>query len=120
MSSPVNSTDTSSQLASGLARVWTPAEREAWRILERGILGYSFRRHALMGGAVVGFYCPELGIILQMDADSATEHPIQAETCTVEGVQLKIAHISGPRITRALIVDAIERAVSPGRLWPED
>lgn len=119
MSAPLQPTDITTQLAQRLARVWTPAEREAWRILERGILGFTFRRHAVLDGLLVGFYCPELGVILQLDDDQGAGSP-QRETRTLDGVRLTIARVSSEKVTRAAIVEAIERAVKPGTLWPED
>lgn len=113
-------TDLTSQLARRLARIWTPAEREAWRILDRGILGYTFRRHALLDGMLVGFYCPELGVIIQLDDDNASNEDGPIETRMLEGVQLRVARLSSHQVNRASIVEAIERAVKPGRLWPED
>jgi very-short-patch-repair endonuclease len=120
MSSPLQQPDVSTQLAKSLARVWTSAEREAWRILEQGILGYTFRRHAMAEGALVGFYCPELGIIIQLDGEGGVAGAAQQETRILEGVPLTVIRMPAAHVNRNAIVEAIERAVKPGRLWPED
>jgi very-short-patch-repair endonuclease len=55
-------------LAKKLRRDQTRAERLAWRILRnRRCLGLKFRRQYLIRGFVVDFYCPDLGLALEVD-----------------------------------------------------
>jgi very-short-patch-repair endonuclease len=110
---------TSTEPGADLSGPWTAAEREVWRILEQGLLGYTFRRNVVLNGTLVGFYCPELGLVLELvgaDAGSAAPSPGTA----LAGLNLKIARLEASQVSRSNLVEAIEVAVGRGRLWPED
>jgi very-short-patch-repair endonuclease len=118
MSGPTSVTRTPAQLGELLARPWTPAEREVWRILEQGLLGYTFRRHAVLNGILVGFYCPELGLVLQLHEAGAGGSKTTQET--LAKANIKVAHLDASEVNRSNLVEAIEKVVGRGRLWPED
>ena len=118
MSSPHIPTLNSSELSAELSRPWTRAEREVWRILDQGLLGYTFRRHAVLNGVLVGFYCPELGLVLELTEDEE-RNPSSLESA-LDGLNLKVARLSPSRVNRPNLVEAVESAVGRGRLWPED
>jgi very-short-patch-repair endonuclease len=119
MSGPYSPTLNSPELSAELARPWTRAEREVWRILEQGLLGYTFRRHAVLNGVLVGFYCPELGLVLALiDEDRASSGP--SLESALAGLNLKIARLSAANVSRPNLVEAVEAVVVRGRLWPED
>jgi len=46
----------------------TPAERRLWTLLRtRHLSGFKFRRQAPLWGFVADFYCPEVGLVLELD-----------------------------------------------------
>jgi very-short-patch-repair endonuclease len=117
MSSPLIPTLTSAELRAELSRPWTRAEREVWRILDQGLLGYSFRRHAVLNGILVGFYCPELGLVLEL---SETDESTAALEAGLTALGLKVARLNPSQVNRSNLVEAVESVVGRGRLWPED
>lgn len=109
----------SAQLSAELARPWTRAEREVWRILQQGLLGYTFRRYVVLNGALVGFYCPELGVVLELEGDASPPRAVPLERI-LAGLDLKIARLAAAEVSRPALVEAIEAVVGRGKLWPED
>jgi very-short-patch-repair endonuclease len=108
----------STELGAELTGPWTRAEREVWRILEQGLLGYTFRRNVVLNGILVGFYCPELGLVLDLVDESAGEpEPLEK---ALAGLNLTVARLEASQVSRSNLVEAIEVAVGRGRLWPED
>ena len=119
MSGPHSPAITSTELGADLSGPWTQAEREVWRIHEQGLLGYTFRRNVVLNGILVGFYCPELGLVLDLvdeNAGQSVPHLAQA----LAGLNLVIARLDASQVSRSNLVEAIEVAVGRGRLWPED
>jgi hypothetical protein len=112
-------TISNAELSAELSRPWTSAEREVWRILERGLLGYSFRRHAVLKGILVSFYCPELGVVLQLLGDDSVPLSMP-DPDALTGLGLKLVPLPVSSVSRVALVKALEEAVGRGRLWPED
>lgn len=119
MSGPYPQTLNSAELSAELSRPWTRAEREVWRILDQGLLGYTFRRHAVLNGTLVGFYCPELGLVLELVDEAAPAGGASLEQA-LDGLNLKVARLAAGEVNRPNLVQAIETVVGQGRLWPED
>ena len=117
MTSPDSLTLNSAELSAELSRPWTREEREVWRILEQGLLGYGFRRHAVLNGILVGFYCPELGLVLELVENPESPSPLET---SLAGLDLKIARLSTAQVNRPNLVEAVESVVGRGRLWPVD
>ena len=117
MSSPESLTLNSAELRAELSRPWTREEREVWRILEQGLLGYGFRRHAVLNGMLVSFYCPELGLVLELVEDLERSSSLEAPLAELD---LKVARLSTAQVNRPSLVEAVESVVGRGRLWPED
>ena len=110
---------TSTPLGDELTGPWSRAEREVWRILEQGLLGYGFRRNVVINGILVGFYCPELGLVLEL-VDESTGTPAPSLETALAGLGLIIARLEASQVNRSNLVEAIEVAAGRGRLWPED
>jgi len=56
------------QLSRNLRNNMTDAERKLWSILRlRQLNGYRFLRQKIIGNYIVDFYCPEIGIIIEVD-----------------------------------------------------
>lgn len=119
MSGPHSPTIISTELGAELSGPWTQAEREVWRILEQGLLGYTFRRNVVLNGILVGFYCPELGLVLDLVDESAGTDVPQPPSA-LAGLNLTLARLDASQVSRSNLVEAIEVAVGRGRLWPED
>ena len=119
MSGPRSPTITSTELGAELAGPLSPSEREVWRILEQGLLGYTFRRNMVLNGVLVGFYCPELGLVLELVDPSSRSTAPTLETA-LAGLNLHIARLDASQVSRSNLVEAIEVAVGRGKLWPED
>ena len=48
-----------------------PAEQRLWfRLRNRQLLGYRFRRQYGIGRYVLDFYCPQIGLAIEIDGDS--------------------------------------------------
>ena len=96
----------------------TPAGREAWRILERGLLGYTFHPQLVVNGTRLEiFYCPELGVILELEDDASAVNEVGR---LLDGLDLRTARVPAGQVNRPSIIQAIEAVVEKGRLWPED
>jgi very-short-patch-repair endonuclease len=51
-----------------LRRSSTPAEAVLWKYLQhRKVLGKKFRRQSSVGPYIVDFYCPEAGLVIELD-----------------------------------------------------
>src|SRR4051794_23000275 len=49
----------------------TPAEARLWRELRnRRFVGFKFRRQHAIGPFIADFYCPEAGLIIELDGES--------------------------------------------------
>jgi very-short-patch-repair endonuclease len=57
--------------AKRLRRNFTPFEAKLWAQLSRSQLGgYKFRRQHIIGNCIVDFFCPEKGLIVEVDGDT--------------------------------------------------
>jgi len=57
--------------ASRLRNASTPFEAQLWRRLNRSqIGGFKFRRQHVIGNCIVDFFCPQKGLIVEIDGDS--------------------------------------------------
>jgi very-short-patch-repair endonuclease len=88
-------------------------------MLEQGLLGYTFRRHAVLNGILVGFYCPELGLVLELVGGPVGSEPSALER-SLAGLDLKVARLAASEVNRPGLIQAVESVVGRGRLWPED
>ena len=49
----------------------TPFEAQLWRQLSRSQLGgYKFRRQYVIGNCIANFFCPQKGLIVEVDGDT--------------------------------------------------
>lgn len=56
------------ELAKRFRKEPTRAEEKAWNLLRsRRCMGLKFRRQQVIGGFIVDFYCPALGLVLEVD-----------------------------------------------------
>ena len=54
-----------------LRQNFTPFEAKLWRHLSRSQLGgYKFRRQHVIGHCIVDFFCPQKGLIVEVDGDT--------------------------------------------------
>ena len=53
--------------ARSLRRSSTPAETALWQLLRNKSLGVRFRRQRPIGPYIVDFYCPEAGLVVEVD-----------------------------------------------------
>ena len=59
------------QRARELRRDLTQPERALWyRLRRRALDGYRFRRQHVIGPFVVDFFCPEVGLVIEVDGES--------------------------------------------------
>ena len=62
------------QRARELRQSQTPAEDKLWyRVRDRRLGGYKFRRQHPIGRLIVDFYCAETGLVIEIDGDTHTE-----------------------------------------------
>lgn len=76
-----------------LRREQTEAERILWaRLRNRQLLGWKFRRQYPIGNYIVDFYCPELGLVIELDggqhASRTDEDKKRTELLTGQGYQV--------------------------------
>ncbi len=65
--------------ARALRKAPTPAAQQAWELLRgRKMLGLKFRREQVIEGFIADFYCPALGLVVEVDG-SVHDDPEQAE-----------------------------------------
>jgi len=49
----------------------TPFEAKLWQLLSRSRLGgYKFRRQHVIGNCIADFFCPQKGLIVEIDGDT--------------------------------------------------
>ena len=56
--------------ARSLRNAATPFEVKLWRHLSRGQLGHKFRRQHVIDNTIVDFFCPDKGLIVEIDGDT--------------------------------------------------
>ena len=56
--------------ARNLRNASTPFEARLWVRLSRSQLGYKFRRQHVIGKTIVDFFCPQKGLIVEVDGDT--------------------------------------------------
>ena len=56
--------------AGKLRTALTPFEAKLWRHLSRSQLGYKFRRQHVIGNCIIDFFCPQKGLIVEIDGDT--------------------------------------------------
>ncbi len=60
-----------SGLSNSLRHNSTLAESVLWKYLRnKNALGYHFRRQKIIGKYIVDFYCPKLGLVIEIDGSS--------------------------------------------------
>jgi len=70
-------TEEKRQFARHLRREMTPQERKLWQVVRgRKLAGFKFRRQQVIDGYLADFYCPEVGVVLELDG---AVHDDQAE-----------------------------------------
>ncbi len=86
----------------------TPTEATMWSVLRRRMHGVKFRRQVILGPFIVDFFCPELGLVIEIDgpiherkgdSDAARDRFMQACGYQVlrfasDSVANDIAHVS--------------------------
>lgn len=53
-----------------LRKKQTEPEQRFWQVVRARQLGVKFRRQQGIGHYIVDFYCPELGLVIEIDGDS--------------------------------------------------
>ena len=67
----------------------TPTEAKLWEALRnRGLNGHKFRRQHPIGRYVADFYCPEAGLVIELDGEAHSVHD-QAEYDKIRDTELK-------------------------------
>ena len=56
-----------------LRKAMTPAERKLWAHLRNDQLGLNFRRQHAIGNYIVDFYCPRVGLVIELDGSQHLE-----------------------------------------------
>src|SRR5688572_15615467 len=92
------------ELARYLRRRATPAEREAWELLrDRRCEGLKFKRQHPVGDFIVDFYCPELGLVIELDG-SIHEVPEQMarddlRTAELESLGVRVVRLKNQEVS---------------------
>jgi very-short-patch-repair endonuclease len=95
-------------VAIGLRRRETEAERVAWRLLrDRRILGFKFRRQHPVAGFIVDFYCAKLRLVIEIDGPvhetSQGRGYDRERDAILEGLGLQVVRIPNGDVTTACI-----------------
>jgi very-short-patch-repair endonuclease len=81
-------------LAREMRREPTESERILWRGLRNRALGVKFRRQQPIGAFVVDFFCPDRGLIVEVDG------PIHAEQVEYDRERQELLEACGYRMVR--------------------
>jgi hypothetical protein len=73
----------------------------------------------VLKGILVSFYCPELGVVLQLLGDDSAPLSMPDQNA-LTGLGLKLVPLPVSSVSRVVLVKVLEEAVGRGRLWPED
>ena len=68
-----NYTEKAQLYAKELRNNATEQERKLWQYLRKSQLGYKFRRQQPIGDYIADFFCPELGLIIELDGGQHNE-----------------------------------------------
>ncbi len=108
-----------------LRRAATPAEQVLWGCLRgRRLAGVKFRRQQVIAGFVADFYCPDAGLVVELDGpvhDGQTAADAERErVLTSRG--LRVMRVANERVSADLagvlgaIVGALKATSPPGLL----
>jgi very-short-patch-repair endonuclease len=94
------------QFARQLRREMTPAERLLWATLRnRKLAGFKFRRQQVIDGFIADFYCPEVGLVIELDGsvhDHQKEYDANRDRVLAEH-RLTVLRIPNARIETELV-----------------
>ena len=90
-----------SKLSNSLRHHSTLAESVLWKYLQnKNAFGYHFRRQKVIGKYIVDFYCPRLGLIIEIDGsshDNKYEYDKKRDEY-LQGLGLTILHLDNSDI----------------------
>jgi len=82
----------------------TDAERMTWRLIRaRRILGAKFRRQQAIGPYIVDFFCPEFGLVIEIDGSQHAEDRAAHDAARTQWLESK-----GYRVIRFWNVDVLQ------------
>jgi very-short-patch-repair endonuclease len=100
--------------ARALRRAPTPATRAAWQALRgRKMLGLKFRREQVIDGFIADFYCPSLGLVIEVDG-GVHDEPASREYDAVrsqwfDALGIQVARIRNDDVS----AEALEGLITP-------
>ena len=89
------------QRARELRKEMTPAERKLWSVIRRKqALGWRFRRQQVIEGYIVDFYCPQRGLVIEVDGDvhAATVDQDAARDTRLHDLGLRVVRFTNPEV----------------------
>ena len=99
----------------------TPSEAALWHFLRKQRLGVQFRRQRILGSAIVDFYAPRIGLVVEVDggchaltaaADARRDRRLRKAGYTVLRVSDRMV-LEQPALAVAYVLSAV-RALSNG------
>jgi very-short-patch-repair endonuclease len=102
-------------MARQLRRKPTTSEAVVWEWLrDRKVLGLKFRRQQAIRGYIVDFYCPELGLAIELDGPI---HGIQVDLdrlrqSRLEGAGIRCLRIPNREVSHHALVSRIESYIA--------
>ncbi len=96
----------------------TPAAQRAWELLRgRKMLGLKFRREQVIEGFIADFYCPALGLVVEVDG-SVHDDPEQAEYDTARSacfaaLGLRVARIRNQDVSQSNLEALLRPLLTP-------
>ncbi len=78
----------------------TEPEQRLWSILRaRQLGGYKFRRQEKIGGAIADFYCPQKGLVVEVDGDTHADPAADAgRTARLERLGFRVVRVTNPDV----------------------
>ena len=110
--------------AAAMRRNPTEPERRLWMELRDSRFGgFKFRRQAIMNYRIVDFFCPAVGLVVELDGEThELERDQRRDKKLVEATEFAIVRFRNEDVMRNLngVLLALQQALAdrPGR-WPE-
>jgi very-short-patch-repair endonuclease len=94
-----------------------PEKRLWWKLSNRQLGGFKFRRQEVIGRAIADFFCPSAGLIVEVDGDTHAD-PVRdrRRDAYLGGIGYSVLHVTNPEVMRNIdgVLIVIQQALESG------
>ena len=108
--------------ALGMRHNPTEPEKRLWRSISNSQLGgYKFRRQHIISGVIVDFFCPAIGLIVEIDGDTHNAEEDSRRDRRMTALGFTTIRVTNPDVMRnveGVLLAILEKARSLPQRWP--